>query len=136
MAFQIRPDRAHDFSAPISSAFREFSIYSLPDATDAKQRPGKQFLSSRLFTSPLGSLWGQRAPTQNSEEPSLLEGLFQSGSGCGGACRWQMASLGLFAAGDSPGKLPLRLPVQGRSPSFLDSFLVADCRRLTIAMVG
>jgi hypothetical protein len=41
MAFQIRPDRAHDSSAPISSAFREFSIYSLPE-----------FLSSRLFTSP------------------------------------------------------------------------------------
>jgi hypothetical protein len=61
MAFQIRPDRAHDFSAPISSAFREFSIYSLPE-----------FLSSRLFTSPLGSLWGQRAPTQNSEEPAIL----------------------------------------------------------------
>ena len=31
MAFQIRPDRAHDSSAPISSAFREFSIYSLPE---------------------------------------------------------------------------------------------------------
>jgi hypothetical protein len=58
MALQIRPDRAHDSSAPISSAFREFSIYSLPE-----------FMSSILFTSPLGSLWGQRAPTQNSEEP-------------------------------------------------------------------
>ncbi len=31
MAFQIRPDRADDSSAPNSSAFREFSIYSLPD---------------------------------------------------------------------------------------------------------
>jgi hypothetical protein len=61
MAFQIRPDRADDSSAPISSAFREFSIYSLPE-----------FLSSRLFTSPLGSLWGQRAPTQNSEEPEIV----------------------------------------------------------------
>ncbi len=60
MALQIRPDRAHDSSAPISSAFREFSIFSLPD-----------FLSSRLFTFPLGSLWGQRAPTQNSEEPNF-----------------------------------------------------------------
>jgi hypothetical protein len=60
MAFLIRPDRADDSSAPISSAFREFSIFSLPD-----------FLSSRLFTFPLGSLWGQRAPTQNSEEPKI-----------------------------------------------------------------
>jgi hypothetical protein len=60
MAFQIRPDRADDSSAPISSAFREFSIFALPD-----------FLSSRLFTSLLGSLWGQRAPTQNSEEPNV-----------------------------------------------------------------
>jgi hypothetical protein len=42
---------------PTSSAFGEFSIFSLPD-----------FLSSRLFTFPLGSLWGQRAPTQNRKE--------------------------------------------------------------------
>jgi hypothetical protein len=63
MAFQILPDRVHDSSAPISSAFREFSIYSLLD-----------FLSSRLFTSLLGSLWGQRAPTQNSEEPKNFRG--------------------------------------------------------------
>jgi hypothetical protein len=31
MALQIQPDRAYDSSAPISSAFREFSIYSLPE---------------------------------------------------------------------------------------------------------
>jgi len=29
MAFQLSPDRAHDSSAPISSSFREFFIYSL-----------------------------------------------------------------------------------------------------------
>ena len=46
---------------PTSSAFREFFIYSLP-----------AFLSSRLFNFPLGSLWGQRAPTPNSEEPILI----------------------------------------------------------------
>jgi hypothetical protein len=63
MAFQIRPDRADDSSAPNSSAFREFSIYSLPD-----------FLSSRLFTFPLGSLWGLRAPTHDSEEPKKNRG--------------------------------------------------------------
>ena len=45
MALQIRPDRVDDSYASIASAFREFTIYSLPD-----------FLSSRLFTSPLGSL--------------------------------------------------------------------------------
>jgi hypothetical protein len=28
-------------------------------------------LSSRLFISPLGSLWSQKAPTQNSEEPLI-----------------------------------------------------------------
>jgi hypothetical protein len=72
MAFQIRPDRAHDFSAPISSAFREFSIYSLPELAGPAVATHPLRLSSRLFTSPLGSLWGQRAPTQNSEEPAIL----------------------------------------------------------------
>ena len=36
------------------------------------------FLSSRLFISPLGSLWGQRAPTQNSEEPLIGSCLSES----------------------------------------------------------
>jgi len=31
MAFQIRPDRAQDYSGPISYAVLEFSIYSPPD---------------------------------------------------------------------------------------------------------
>jgi hypothetical protein len=95
MAFLIRPDRADDSSAPISSAFREFSIYSLPElagpavathlnsgfpkplaptgaASQSNQLPPVADLlrlSSRLFTFPLGSLWDQRAPTPNSEEP-------------------------------------------------------------------
>jgi hypothetical protein len=47
MAFQIRPDQAHDFSAPISSAFREFSIHSLPEFL---MRIIEQASNSRLFT--------------------------------------------------------------------------------------
>jgi hypothetical protein len=45
MAFQIRPEQAHDSSGPISSAFREFPIYSLPEFQII-------YLSSRI---PLGS---------------------------------------------------------------------------------
>jgi hypothetical protein len=72
MAFQIRPDRAHDSSAPISSAFREFSIFSLPALAGPAVATHPLRLSSRLFNFPLGSLWGQRAPTPNSEEPILI----------------------------------------------------------------
>jgi hypothetical protein len=52
MAFQLLPDRSHDSSAPIASAFCEFSL-----------SPLLEFLIQRMPSNDQttnGSLWGQR----------------------------------------------------------------------------